>query len=108
MVNQPQYDRPTGIYNKEYFYKCARDILRQNPGEEYDIICSDIENFKPVNDIFRHFSRGLPASGNLRAVPGNHKRSRHICRIGADQFALYEKTRRRYTDDMFIHFPYNV
>ncbi|UWP59337.1 putative bifunctional diguanylate cyclase/phosphodiesterase [Ruminococcus gauvreauii] len=104
MVNQLQYDRLTGIYNKEYFYKCARDILMQNPGEEYDIICSDIENFKLVNDIF-----GTSAGDCLlQEISGLYreiiKGAGIYGRIGADQFACMRKRSCRYTDDMFIHF----
>ena len=36
--------------------------LRQNPEKEYDIVCSDIDNFKLINDIF-----GIPAGDRLCA-----------------------------------------
>ena len=52
MVSQLQYDRLTGLYTKEYFYKLAKDILAEETDKEFDIVCSDIENFKLVNDIF--------------------------------------------------------
>ena len=31
MVNQFQYDRLTGLYSKEFFYRKAKDLLAQNP-----------------------------------------------------------------------------
>ena len=45
MVNELQYDRLTGLFSKEYFYRCVRDQLDAAPGKMYDIICSNIENF---------------------------------------------------------------
>lgn len=45
MVNELQYDRLTGLFSKEYFYRCVRDQLDTAPGKMYDIICSNIENF---------------------------------------------------------------
>ena len=52
MINQFQYDRLTSLYSKEFFYQRVRETLRQNPGRNYYIICSDIENFKLINDVF--------------------------------------------------------
>ncbi len=46
------HDRLTGLYNKEYFYAVAAKILKSNSKEEYYIVCSDIKNFKIVNDIY--------------------------------------------------------
>lgn len=52
VVNQMKYDRLTKLYSKEFFCQRARKILLRNPDKEYDIVCSDIENFKLFNDIF--------------------------------------------------------
>lgn len=52
MVNQIKYDRLTKLYSKEFFCQRARKILLRNPDKEYDIVCSDIENFKLFNDVF--------------------------------------------------------
>ena len=52
MINQFQYDRLTGLYSKEFFYQRVRETLRQNSGQNYYLICSDIVNFKLINDVF--------------------------------------------------------
>ena len=52
VVNQIKYDRLTKLYSKEFFCQRARKILLRNPDKEYDIVCSDIENFKLFNDVF--------------------------------------------------------
>ncbi len=46
------HDRLTGLYNKERFYEKTEEYLRINPDTEYLMVCSDIHNFKLVNDIF--------------------------------------------------------
>ena len=52
MVNQFQYDRMTGLYSKEFFFQKVREQLLEHPEKDYCIVCSNIENFKLVNDIF--------------------------------------------------------
>lgn len=102
IVNQFQYDRLTGLYSKEFFYRCVRETLNQHPKQKYDIVCSDIENFKLVNDVF-----GMPAGDALLCgIAGQYLESvKHvgICgRINADQFACLLEHRTDYTDEMFI------
>lgn len=46
------HDFLTGLYNREFFYKQAERCLRLHPDERYLMICSDIRNFKMINDIF--------------------------------------------------------
>lgn len=87
MVNLIRYDRLTGLFGKEYFFQSVRNILTQRPGNEYVIICSDIENFKLLNDIC-----GIAAGDRLlRNVADMYKKilgSDMICsRLNADQFA---------------------
>ncbi len=46
------HDRLTGIYNKEYFYDVVTEVVREAEPDTYCMVCSDIKNFKLVNDIF--------------------------------------------------------
>lgn len=101
MINLIQYDRLTGLYGKEFFYQRVKEILLQNPEKEYDIICSDIVNFKLVNDIF-----GISAGDQLLCRVAEQYRkvvgADGICsRFNADQFACLVE-HRRYTDETFI------
>ena len=52
MVNQFQFDRLTGLYSREFFYRKVREQLEENPNRDYAIICSNIENFKLYNDVY--------------------------------------------------------
>lgn len=46
------HDALTGIYNREYFYECAEQMLRENLDTAFYIVCSDIRDFKIVNDVY--------------------------------------------------------
>ena len=52
MANLFKYDRLTGLYSKEYFYQRVRERLLEDSDGEYNIVCSNIENFKVYNDSF--------------------------------------------------------
>lgn len=52
MANQFMYDRLTGLYAKEYFYERVRQVLEDNPENEYAILCCNLVNFKLYNDTF--------------------------------------------------------
>ncbi|MDE6034892.1 MAG: bifunctional diguanylate cyclase/phosphodiesterase [Ruminococcus sp.] len=83
------HDLLTGVYNKEHFYDNVRNELDKNSGKEYYIICSDVKNFKLVNDIF-----GVETGDNLlkriagiiaETVPENALYGR----LYADRFAVF-------------------
>ncbi|MEG2648500.1 MAG: EAL domain-containing protein [Anaerovoracaceae bacterium] len=52
MINMLEYDQLTGLYSKEFFYKNVRSLFENYPNEDFDMICSDIENFKLINDKY--------------------------------------------------------
>ncbi|MGI6114773.1 two-component system response regulator [Luoshenia tenuis] len=102
MINLIQYDRLTGLYSKEFFYQRVKEILMQHPEKQYDIVCSDIENFKLVNDIF-----GVPTGDRLlRGVAGMYAEmagEKGICgRFNADQFGCLLEHRPEYRNEWFI------
>ena len=102
MVNQLKYDRLTGLYSKEFFFQKVKEELARHPEREYDIICSDIENFKLVNDVF-----GLPAGDRLLREVADFYQSqvgdKGICgHFNGDQFAILMERRCKYTDEMFM------
>lgn len=102
MLNQFQYDRLTGLYSKEFFYRSVRDMLDQNPASDYDIVCSDIENFKLINDVF-----GIEAGDRLLCAMaelyGRFVGERGICgRISADQFVCLIKRGTAYSNELFL------
>lgn len=92
IVNQMRFDRLTGLYSREFFYQKVRELLRDNPEEEYTVFSVNIENFKLLNDAL-----GVEAcdmllrqiAATIRLDVGDDG----LCgRYGADRF-LYIKPR---------------
>lgn len=46
------HDRLTGIYNREHFYEVVEQRVQTAEPNSYCMVCSDIKNFKLINDIF--------------------------------------------------------
>lgn len=98
MVNQFKYDRLTGLYSKEFFYRKVREELQENTDQEYTIICSNIENFKLYNDAFgreagdRLLQEYAYTMVNMIGTDG-------ICgRYGADRFLIFSRKEREQAD----------
>lgn len=101
LVNAFQYDRLTGLYSKGFFCQLVGELLRQNPDKDYDIICSDIVNFKLVNDVF-----GVSAGDRILCMVAREYEERtsgkKICsHFHADQFACIIEHKWDYTEDLF-------
>ena len=53
LVNRLQWDQTIGqLHTKEYFYQVVEETFAAFPETEYDLICSDIENFKALADRY--------------------------------------------------------
>lgn len=101
IVNQFRYDRLTGLCSKEFFCQQARETMLDHPDREYDIVCSDIENFKLINDVF-----GVPAGDRLLCRMADTYRKlvgeNGFCgRFSADRFACLVEHHFAYTDRVF-------
>src|SRR5699024_2062088 len=75
-----------------------------NPGKHYDILCSNVENFKIVNDVL-----GTEAADELLiAIADEYRRAvrdHGVCgRLNADHFACLMPGLERYEDNMFLRF----
>ena len=102
MVNQFKYDHLTGLYSKEIFYKKAKELLKQHPEKEYNIICSNIENFKLYNDAF-----GVKAGDNILRELANLLKDAvqdaGICgRQGGDRFFCLLERRLEYAEEFYM------
>ncbi len=99
MLGRLESDALTGLNSKEYFYHLLTDLLRANPSLRCDLVCSDVENFRAMNDRYGtaqcdRFLRGLANSLSER-LPGLLFGGR----IGADVFAfLIEHREDDWTD----------
>ncbi len=94
ILNQLERDTTTRLFSKEFFARYVRSTLQSNPDQRYDMICSDIESFKTMNDRYgrrtcdqylRQLARALSA-----AIPGMVLSGR----IGGDVFAFLVRHRQ--------------
>lgn len=104
LINHFKFDRLTGLYSREFFFRRVRETLDQNPGKHYDILCSNVENFKIVNDVL-----GTEAADELLiAIADEYRRAvrdHGVCgRLNADHFACLMPGLERYEDNMFLRF----
>lgn len=101
MINMLQYDQLTGLNSKAFFYQQARALLKSNPDRKYELIGSDVENFKLINDVF-----GTQAGDRLLCGIADVYREKiavgGICgRINADKFVCIRECSDSYKDEMF-------
>ena len=105
MVNQFKRDSLTGLCTKEYFYRIVKEYLEIYPDKEFNLTCSNIENFKLYNDSF-----GRQAGDELLKKAANILResvsdNAVCCRYTADRFLCFmEKSeeaeiRERYIEE---------
>ncbi len=87
LVNQMEHDRLTGLHSQAFFYQRVRQTLRQNPQGPYDLLCSNVKNFKFINEVF-----GLAVGDQILRLIARELRDglpgEHFCgRLQADIFA---------------------
>ena len=81
-------DELTGLYTRRSFIKYAEKRLRDNPDKHYDLIVSDIVDFKQINETY-----GVTEGDRILKCVGNYLKSyikgdMIVGRYGGDQFAM--------------------
>lgn len=79
-------DDLTGVYTRRAFFRRAAKVLEENPDEVYDLMISDIVDFKQINETY-----GVKAGDEILAHMGGHMVPENINgtitgRYGGDQF----------------------
>lgn len=101
MVNSVERDSLTGVYTKEFFYKKVNTLLHSDLAVHYDIICSDIEHFKVVNELFGE-TTGDKLLQFVAMLLKNEVLGKGIVgRVGSDRFACLLPHKELYTDAQF-------
>lgn len=97
------HDKLTGIYNREGFIERASRTLEQNPEADFTMVCTDIKDFKLVNELFGE-RRGdeilLQIAELLMSVT---PKGTIYGRLGTDRFAIFMRT-ELYHEDMYIKY----
>ena len=52
IVNLLTRDHMTGLCSKEYFYRLVEEAFAANPDTAFDMVCSDVDNFRELNDRY--------------------------------------------------------
>ncbi|MDD2649296.1 MAG: EAL domain-containing protein [Eubacteriales bacterium] len=91
LIGKLEIDRLTGLYSREFFYRHAQEILDANPNEKYDVLCSNIVNFKIINAKY-----GIHIGDELLKSIAKHDMEcvgeTGVCgRIGADTFVALRR-----------------
>lgn len=95
------HDYLTGALNRESFYKEARKVLDSYPNQEYVIVCSNIKDFKLINEVF-----GLDMGDKILIritdmIRSSIQEGTVYARMEADHFAIL-MPKERYSEKMFL------
>ena len=83
-----RHDLLTGIYNRETFFSETEKMLREKPQLRFAMVCSDVDRFNIVNDLFGNKTGDLVLSALPgRFIPMNDRDCRYG-RLGGDVFAF--------------------
>ncbi len=95
------HDALTGLYNREHFYETVRQMLDAAPEEEWYMVCTDIKDFKMVNELFGR-KRGNEILEQVAAIIQREASEDTVyCRMVADRFALCIKA-KNFNEKVFI------
>ena len=82
------HDRLTGLLNREQFYLDTSERLHQNPDKKYCIRCSNIRDFKFVNELFG-IEKGNDILLRQAELMRTHTGAGALCaRLQGDRFAV--------------------
>lgn len=82
------HDSLTGLYNRDHLIRMIEQRLKDDPTEDYLIVCSDILEFKLVNDIFGKEIGDQLLINTARIMDSWASPSTIYGRIGGDRFAV--------------------
>ncbi len=82
------HDQLTGLYNKEYFYEQSAQYIRRHPDRELLMICTDIKDFKIINDFFGTHIGDLVLINSAKLLREKIKDAAVYGRLGNDIFGL--------------------
>ena len=83
-----EYDELTDLYTRQAFYHHADVLLKRNPNTQYNLLISDVEDFKLINERY-----GAEVGDKLLCLMGESlkkaaKQNVLVGRYGGDQFVV--------------------
>lgn len=85
------HDKLTNLFNRDGFYEKIQEILKNAPNEKYLMICSDIDNFKFINDLFGRSTGDKFLVKIADAIKKYSRPEQIFARLESDRFALFTK-----------------
>ena len=113
------HDKLTGLYNSDYFCDKVEEILKENPDTDYCILCSDVKDFKLINDSFGKAVGDKVLNSIAWKLREKIPKDTLYCRLSGDKFCIFTK-KEKYDEELFrsiakevslsdgIHYPINM
>lgn len=91
LIKKASYDNLTGLLNREIFFQYSSQQLRllKRNNQAAAIIFIDLDQFKPVNDIYGHKAGDYVLVTIAKRLKSNLRDSDIICRFGGDEFVVF-------------------
>lgn len=87
---QAELDELSGFYKKESFQKMVEGILENSDcSAQHLLICSDIDNFKNINDTFGHRFGDQVLKEIVQEITSEMGKEALLGRFGGDEFLIF-------------------
>lgn len=97
------HDKLTGIYNREGFIERVSRTLEQNPEADFTMVCTDIKDFKLVNELFGEKRGDEILMQIAELLMSKTSKGTIYGRLGTDRFAIFMRT-ELYRESMYIEY----
>ena len=96
------HDSLTGLYNKDYFYKKVERYLRRNKDDELYMICTDIMDFKMINDFLGTNTGDVVLKNYSKLIEERMEGAIVYGRLGNDIFGILMK-KENFKEEVFLN-----
>ncbi len=94
------HDRLTGFLNRDAFYDQVKKHLKWNPGKTFYMICTDIKDFKLVNDFLGSKSGDIVLINYANMLKTHITGAYEYARLNNDIFAIL-MPKNEFSEDLF-------
>ena len=105
--DEASFDHLTGLLNRRAFCEKADQIMAANPKKKYDIVVSDIVDFKLINEHYGYEFGDKLIVEISEFLQANKSDDVLLGRYGADQFVTFMEHTGLLTDD-FVNYTYQL
>ncbi len=89
--NHAHTDTLTGLYNIRYITQAVEDLCADSsPRESFNLICLDLDSFKPINDLYGHLE-GDRVLRDLADILRSLAHCDRVARYGGDEFLIVQE-----------------